>query len=270
LPWRGERDPYRVLVSEVMLQQTQALRVAPIYRAFIERFPTVARLACASSAEVLRAWQNLGYNRRALNLLQTAQAVSASGAFPTTVEGLRRLPGIGPYTARAVASFAFDIDTGVVDANVRRVLTRYIGVRPDADVQDLADELVPPGRSARWNQAMIDLGAEVCRARDPRCASCPLHEGCAWSSGTRGVPERKPSYVRFEDTTRYARGRVVASLREADGPLTRTQIVRRTGLAPARVRGALATLERDGLVAMRGTDVVLGSSAPSPAAWRRR
>lgn len=252
-----------------MLQQTQALRVAPLYEAFIERFPTVAHLARASSADVLRAWQNLGYNRRALNLLRTAHAVSAAGAFPTTVDELRRLPGIGPYTARAVASFAFDVDVGVVDANVRRVLTRYTGLPPEADVQAIADTLVTPRRSARWNQAMIDLGAEVCRARDPRCAGCPLRDGCAWDAGTRFAPERKAS-VRFEETTRYARGRVVASLREAFGPLTRVQIVRRTGLEPGRVIDALATLERDGLVTVRGTEVVLGSSAPSPAASLRR
>jgi A/G-specific adenine glycosylase len=270
LPWRGERDPYRILVSEVMLQQTQALRVAPLYEAFIERFPTVFDLARASSADVLRAWQNLGYNRRALNLWRSARTVADAGGFPETVDGLEALPGVGRYTARAVASFAFGVDAGVVDANVRRLLTRYGGLRPDSDVQETADDLVPPGRAAEWNQAMIDLGAEVCRAREAKCADCPLARGCAWNRGIRIAPAKRKGHVPFAGTTRYARGRVIEVLREADGPLSRAEIVRRSGLDRRRVDGSVTTLERDGLVTVRRYSVLLGSSAPSRADVRRR
>ncbi len=261
LPWRGERDPYRVLVSEVMLQQTQAHRVVEPYLAFLARFPDVGSLARAEAADVLRAWGSLGYNRRALNLWRTARAVVERGSFPRTVEELERLPGIGPYTARAVATFAFDAHVGVVDANVRRVISRAF----DADdVQGLADGLAPRGSAARWNQAMIDLGAEVCRARKPRCDVCPVRMLCVWD-GTHAVAKTQP---RFETTSRYARGRIVDALRS--GHATRDQIVRKTGLERPRAEDAIEGLLRDGLVHLRGARVALGPSEPATAAIRRR
>jgi A/G-specific adenine glycosylase len=272
LPWRGEKDAYRILVSEVMLQQTQAARVVPHYQRFLERFPTVAALAESGVGDVLRAWENLGYNRRALNLWRTAQAVVERGGFPSTVRELQLLPGLGPYTARAVASFAFGADVGVVDANVRRVITRLSGRAPDDDVQDIADRLVPRGRgrAGEWNQAMIDLGAEVCRARAPRCDRCPLLSMCAWSNGVR--PERRPRgpVARFEDTTRYARGAVVRALRQADG-LAPTDLQRRSGLDDQRLADALATLQADGLIGLRRGKIFLGAlSARESADARRR
>jgi A/G-specific adenine glycosylase len=240
-----------------MLQQTQALRVVPIYGRFLERFPSVGALAVASSADVLRAWENLGYNRRALNLWRAARAVHDLGAFPRTVDSLEALPGVGRYTARAVASFAFGLDVGAVDANVRRVITRVAGLRPDSEVQALADELVPRGRSPEWSQAMIDLGAEVCRARSPRCGGCPLRTMCAWSNGVRPAKVRSQPASRFEDTTRYARGLVVQVLRRGDG-LTERVLASRTGLDANRLGDALAGLQRDGLITKLRTRFVLG------------
>ena len=259
LPWRGERDPYRVLVSEVMLQQTQASRVAPIYRRFIERFPTVETLAGAEAADALRAWENLGYNRRALNLWRAARDIVASGGFPRSIDDLEHLPGIGAYTARAIASFAFGVDVGVVDANVRRVLMRMTGTAEG--VQARADSLVPPGDSAAWNQAMIDLGAVVCRARAPRCEACPVARLCT-SRGSAGSVASRPPAPRFETTTRYARGRIVAALRRSCiGAVTVGDLARTTGLEPGRVRSAIRALERDGIVSRRGSRVALGPAA---------
>ncbi|MEX2394771.1 MAG: A/G-specific adenine glycosylase, partial [Actinomycetota bacterium] len=163
LPWRGERDAYRILVSEVMLQQTQASRVVPFYEGFCERFPDVESLAAAAPADVLREWSSLGYPRRAMNLWRAARSIVERGSFPSTVDDLVTLAGVGPYTARAIASFAFDVDVAAVDANVKRVVARFHGVTDG--VQALADALVPTGKAAAWNQAMIDLGAEVCTAR---------------------------------------------------------------------------------------------------------
>jgi A/G-specific adenine glycosylase len=260
LPWREERDPYRVLVSEVMLQQTQAARVAPSYLSFLRRFPTVEALADAGPAEAMRAWGNLGYNRRALNLWRAARSVVERGSFPRTVEGLRDLPGVGPYTARAVAAFAFGAHTGAVDANVRRVLTRATGLAPDADVQELADTLAPRGGSGRWNQALFDLGADVCRPRRPGCGDCPVGGRCAWAAGHRPARARAgPSPVRFETTTRYARGRVVRALRAADSSQPVAALLRATGLDRERLEDALRTLERDGLVERSGARVSLPS-----------
>jgi len=253
LPWRGERDPYRVLVSEVMLQQTQASRVAELYPRFLDRFPTAEALACADGGDVLRAWENLGYNRRALNLWRTARAIVDRGSFPRTIDALDTLPGIGAYTARAVASFAFDVDVAAVDANVRRVVTRLYG--DDQDVQARADGLVPHGRAAAWNQALIDLGAEVCRARGPRCEVCPLRSMCAWKRRPSS-PRRRGTAIAFEDTSRFARGRAVAALRRA--PMTVARLAAATGLERSRLDDALDSLVRDQIVHRSGRRVVLG------------
>lgn len=271
LPWRGERDPYRVLVSEVMLQQTQAARVAAAYPAFLSRFPDAAALARAGSAGVLRAWGNLGYNRRAVALWRACRAIVDAG-FPRTVDELERLPGVGPYTARAVASFAFACDVGVVDANVRRVLTRLYGLAPDADVQAFADELVPGGRSAVWNQAMIDLGALVCRPRSPSCSACPLARRCAFSKGRRAPARTRAREPAFEATPRYVRGRIVAELRLTPRSVGLSTLRERVGVSPDRFASAVRALERDGIVSLRGGRVSLGAAptAPSTEAPRGR
>jgi A/G-specific adenine glycosylase len=239
LPWRRTRDPYAVLVSEVMLQQTQVARVVPRYVAWLQRWPDAASLAAAPPADVLREWIGLGYNRRALRLRDACTIVARDG-WPRTAVGLRALPGVGPYTAAAVASFAFGEQVAAVDVNLARVAGR---------VGREVGELLPDGRADLFNHAMMDLGATVCTARRPRCALCPVAGSCA-SAGTvvpaeaRGGPRQ-----RFEETDRFARGRIVAALAAGDGIPG--------GLGEERTERALAGLLRDGLVVRDGDAVRL-------------
>ncbi len=239
LPWRRTTDPYAILVSEVMLQQTQVARVVPRYEAWLDRWPTAVALAGATRAEVLREWVGLGYNRRAVALHAAATVVARDG-WPAD---LRALPGVGPYTAAAVASFAFGAQVAAVDTNVRRVAGR-LG-RPAA-------ALLAPGRAAHFNQAMMELGATVCTARSPRCADCPVARWCA-SAGQPVVASTRsrsrPAAARFEDTNRWVRGRVVAAL--AAGHALPADI------APARLAPALRGLERDGLIRRVGETFAL-------------
>ncbi len=218
LPWRRTRDPWAILVSEVMLQQTQAARVVPYYERFLARFPDPAACAAAPAAAVLRAWSGLGYNRRALALHRAAGVVAREG-WP---DDLSSLPGVGPYTAAAVASFAFGASVLAVDVNVRRVLSRR-GL-----------EIAEP--SPQLNQALMELGATVCTARAPRCDVCPLAEGCG---GPDAAAPRGRARPRFEDTDRFVRGRVVAALAEGSSL---------PDVAPERLERALDGLERDGLI----------------------
>lgn len=246
LPWRRTRDPYHILVSEIMLQQTQVDRVQPKYHAFLERFPTLEALASASPGDVIRAWAGLGYNRRALNLQRATQAVinDYGGIFPSTPDELRQLPGIGPYTAGAVACFAFERDVAFMDTNIRRVIRRvFSGPDDDAppaserELTALATAAVPPGDGYTWNQAIMELGALVCTAKRPRCAICPLQHDCraftAWKqadeqifhlqpatrSPVRRVAERSPQYV---GSNRFFRGKLVALLRDLPAGTTAT------------------------------------------------
>jgi A/G-specific adenine glycosylase len=245
LPWRETRDPYALLVSEVMLQQTQAARVVPYYESFLARFPDATALAAAPARDVLAAWSGLGYNRRALALHAAARMVAASG-WPAD---LRSLPGVGPYTAAAVASFAWDRDVAAVDTNVRRVIERWDGAsHPPAALARRAAEWLPPGRAAAFNQAMMELGATVCAPRNPRCAACPLRDGCSTrrAGGVAPSPRRRAG-PRFEDTDRWARGRIVAALLAGEAL---------PALHPERLDRALAGLERDGLVVRAGDGTV--------------
>jgi A/G-specific adenine glycosylase len=234
LPWRKTKDPYALLVSEVMLQQTQAARVIPYYEAFLARFPTAQALAAARPRDVLEAWSGLGYNRRALALHAAAKRVAETG-WP---DDLTELPGVGPYTAAAVGSFAWDRQQAAIDTNARRVIERYDGLaRRPAALAARAAELLPPGRAADFNQAMMELGATVCRPRAPRCHECPVRGGCA---GPGEPPSRRRGAERYEDSDRWARGRVVAALL-AGRPLP-------AALTAERRERVLAALERDGLV----------------------
>jgi len=198
LPWRGVRDPYAVLVSEVMLQQTQVARVLDYYPRFLRAYPTLEELASAAPDAVREAWRGLGYYARARNLHATAQLVvgSLDGRLPRRPEELRKLPGIGRYTAGAVASLAFGADVPAVDTNAARVLTRVFGWRRARRARQahrlwaVAGALVPRGRSADWNQALMDLGATICTAHRPRCPACPVRTCCA--TGTRAL-RRRPS-----------------------------------------------------------------------------
>ncbi|MGH2409789.1 MAG: A/G-specific adenine glycosylase, partial [Chloroflexota bacterium] len=226
LPWRHTRDPYRVLVSEVMLQQTQVDRVLPKYGEFLTRFPTIADLAAAPVSEVIRAWKGLGYNLRAIRLHRIAQQVVArhGSELPGTAAGLLALEGIGPYTAGAVACFAFGLPEPVLDTNVRRVLGRIVigpdgPAAPAATLWTIAREVLPHHAAYDWNQALMDIGARICLPRRPKCLLCPARPWCR-SAGkvTDAVRERPASYTAssqapFTGSNRYYRGRVVDHLR---------------------------------------------------------
>src|SRR3954452_12151287 len=182
LPCRFTRDPWAILVSEVMLQQTQAWRVVPHYERFLARYPAPEELVAAPAAEAIAAWSGLGYNRRVLALREAARVVAEEG-WPAP-EALETLPGVGPYTAAAVGSFAWDAPMAAVDTNVRRVIERRDGVRRGARaLARRAAEVLPEGRAALWTQAMMELGATVCRPRRAACGACPLRPGCAGPEG---------------------------------------------------------------------------------------
>ena len=247
-----------MLVCEVMAQQTQVARVAERWGPFLERFPTAAACAEAPVAEVLRWWSGLGYNRRALALHRCAVAVVEhhGGRLPSELGALLALPGIGPYTARAVAAFAFEHDHGVVDTNTARVLARWAGRALSArEVQAAADAAVPCGEAWAWNQALLDLGAMVCTRRSPDCAACPVAAGCRWYEAGRPAPDPADGSAgvttgqsRFEGSDRQGRGRLVEALRRA--PVVTADIAAAMGWPedPARAERVAATLVADGLV----------------------
>jgi A/G-specific adenine glycosylase len=254
-PWREPRpDPYRVLVSEVMLQQTQAARVAPAYLAFLERFPTVGALAAARRREVVRAWSGLGYNRRAVALSETARTVvrDHSGRIPSDPSSLTTLPGVGPYTAAAVASIAFGLPTPALDVNAKRVVARArLGLEPHrartSDIRCAASGWIDRKDPGTWNQAVMDLGREVCRPI-PRCEACPLASICRFRAADRPAPGAPPrrSQPSFQGSMRQVRGRVLRALGERD--LTLGDLAARIGESVDRTIGAVAGLARDGLV----------------------
>ncbi len=251
-PWRARPTPFRVLVSEVMLQQTQAPRVEPVFRAFVRRWPSIRALAGATRAEVVTAWSGLGYNRRAVALHRAARIIVAehAGRVPRSEVELRRLPGIGPYTAAAVASIAFGEPVPLVDTNVRRVLARAeLGVdtvdAAPADVEAVARRVLDGRDPGSWNQALMDLGREVCRPR-PRCGECPLARGCRFLRDG-GVPKTSPNrQPSFEGSMRQVRGAVVRALTR--GPATIERLAAVTGLPAGRVVEAVRALARDGLI----------------------
>ena len=207
LPWRsapGEAppEPYRVWLSEVMLQQTTVAAVAPRFARFVAKWPTVEALAAARDEEVLSEWAGLGYYARARNLIASARELTARGAFPTTAAELRSLPGIGDYTAAAVAAIAFGEQGAAVDTNVARVVARLNAIERPArgEIQQLVLAMLPHGRAGDFTQAMMDLGATICRPRVAQCSACPLRPNCAaYASGTpERFPARKPKRVRPE------------------------------------------------------------------------
>jgi A/G-specific adenine glycosylase len=270
LPWRETRDPYAVLVAEMMLQQTQVDRVVPRYLAFLERFPTLADLAQASTAEVIREWAGLGYNRRALYLQRAARHTMErhQGCLPPDQEALRKLDGVGAYTAAAVACFAYGQQTPVLDTNVRRVLGRLFGGvegLAEAALARVAQEALPEGEAWAWNQALMDLGATVCVQRTPRCHACPLRHDCRAApllqDQEKRVAESRAPYrakaAPFKDSSRYYRGRIVAHLAGLPSG-TATSLdslggVVKPGVAPVDPAWLLALVEglqRDGLVAL--------------------
>jgi A/G-specific adenine glycosylase len=241
LPWRAPgATPWAVLVSEIMLQQTPVSRVLPEYLSWMARWPTPAALAASPAGEAIRQWGRLGYPRRALRLHETATILVArhGGTVPADVDALRTLPGIGSYTAAAVASFAFGQRHAVLDTNVRRVLARLVAGQPipaaassAASVAErrLAESLLPaePSVAARWSVAVMELGALVCTAASPRCDGCPVAGDCGWLAAGRpappdGVARRRTQ--KYDGTDRQCRGRLLAVLRAADGPVRRADI----------------------------------------------
>ena len=254
LPWRDTRDPWAILVSETMLQQTQVARVVPKYVAFLERFPDARCAASAPVGAIVDAWAGLGYNRRAVLLHGAASAVvrDHDGSFPSSLGELLALPGIGPYTARAILTFAFERDTAVLDTNVARVLARQRGRALRArEAQALADELVPPARGWWWNQAMLDLGALVCTKRSPQCSDCPVRATCHWRGegpdpaiGSAGVGVAQS---RFAGSDRQGRGRLVDALRLAPVHDDELALVMGWPLDPVRAAQVAATVVADGL-----------------------
>ena len=283
MPWRGISDPYGILVAEVMLQQTQVERVRPVYLAFLEHFPTLGSLADAPRAEVIRAWGGLGYNRRAVNLQRAAQAAVAcfAGCLPKDQESLRSLPGVGAYTAAAVACFAHDAQVPVIDTNVRRVLGRFFFGQDwaqcsEREMLSLAEAALPVGKAWDWNQALMDLGATLCHARAPRCCDCPLKSRCraaphfkrqgaayaVQAEGSRAREERSPYGAKvesFHGSRRYYRGRVIAFLRELP-PGASASLWELGGVIRKRfghgdvpwLAELLVGLERDGLLTLAG------------------
>ena len=261
LPWRRTVDPWAVLVSEVMLQQTSVARVLPRYGPFMDAFPDPASLAAAPLGDALLLWQGLGYPRRCRNLHAAAVTIVAvhGGSVPFTLEGMLSLPGVGQYTARAVLAFAHSADVAVVDTNVSRVLSRLEG-RPmrARELQERADSLVPAGNAWEWNQVMMDFGARHCTARSPLCGSCPVADLCAWA-GDASVADPAPAsagasrpQARFEGSDRQARGRAMRAL--ASGARTRAELAAEMQIEddPVRAESLVGSLLEDGLAVEEG------------------
>lgn len=263
LPWRGaQASPWSVMVSEYMLQQTPVSRVLPVHAQWLARWPSPADLAAEPTGEAIRMWGRLGYPRRALRLHAAATAIVErhDGDVPAELEQLRALPGVGDYTAAAIAVFAFGRRHAVLDTNVRRVLARAVAGQevPPTSVSrgervraaDLLPE--PDGDAATWSIALMELGALVCTANRPRCADCPLQDQCAWRAAGApaydGPPRRGQAWA---GTDRQCRGRLMAALRDADGPVPRERLARTWDEADQRIK-CLAGLVEDGLAVRVG------------------
>ncbi|MEO5833880.1 MAG: A/G-specific adenine glycosylase [Nakamurella sp.] len=256
LPWRDAgATPWRVLTSEVMLQQTPVVRVVPVFDAWMERWSTPAALAAGPSGEPVRAWGRLGYPRRALRLWQSAGQIVErfGGEVPTTVTDLLTLPGVGHYTARAVAAFGDGRRVPVVDTNVRRVMNRVIRGTDDAGPATPVDLMLmetqlpqPPTVAARFSAAVMELGALVCTAATPSCDECPLRDQCRWRLAGSPPSEVKRRTQAWHGTDRQVRGRILAVLREADEPLT-PAVLAAAWPEPAQWSRCLESLVADGL-----------------------
>src|SRR4051812_13270303 len=261
LPWRApDRSAWGVLVSEVMLQQTPVTRVLPVWHDWMNRWPEASALAAASPGDAVRAWGRLGYPRRALRLHACAVAIvdRHDGAVPSTLDELRALPGVGDYTAAAVAAFAYGAAVAVLDTNVRRVYARLFDgtadaatASPTAGERRKAAALLPAGRPADYSVAVMELGALVCTARTPRCAACPVAGKCLWLAAGRPAAdvERRPQG--YQGTDRQARGRLLAVLRDAAGPVP-PQALDAVWPDATQRRRALHGLITDGLVQPNG------------------
>ena len=260
LPWRRpETSPWGILVSEVMLQQTPVVRVEPVWRQWLSRWPSPAALASSATGDAIHAWGRLGYPRRALRLHAAAVAIveDHGGEVPRTSDKLLALPGVGTYTAAAVSAFAFGERVAVVDTNVGRVLARMVNgsalARPSLTraEMDLATTLLPSdaGIARTWSAAVMELGALVCSARSPRCPDCPVHELCAWRRAGRPAYEGPArSGQAWHGTDRQCRGAILAVLRASKGPVTANEVVNAWSIDDTQRDRCLETLVADGLV----------------------
>ena len=261
LPWRGGgASAWGVLVSEVMLQQTPVARVEPVWREWMDRWPSAAALASASQADAVRAWGRLGYPRRAASLWECARSLVErhGGEVPTSRDELLALPGVGDYTAGAVTSFAHGGRAAVLDTNVKRVFARIWGDEQfpppsvTAGERALAERILPddPAVAAEWAVASMELGALVCTARSPRCDACPVSENCAWRAAGYPASGRATTTTQaWHGTDRQVRGRILAVLRESSEPVQVTGV---DGVPPEQFARSLASLLADGLVTDRG------------------
>ena len=257
MPWRETQDPWHVLVSEVMLQQTHVPRVLPRFERFVALFPTPRACAAASLADMLVEWQGMGYPRRCKNLQLAAQMMvdRFDGEVPQTLNELLELPGVGPYTARAVLTFALDADVAVVDTNVARVLARISGKVLNARAsQEMADAWLPIGFSRDWNQVIMDFGATVCTARKAHCEGCPVFAQCVWKGGVGNEmdPAKTSAFTskpqaKFAGSDRQARGKLMKALTMSGVAQERLAAVMEIADAERAVRLAQA-LVKEGLV----------------------
>lgn len=279
------RDPYKVIISELMLQQTQVDRVLPKFEAFLKQWPTVKDLAQASRKDVMIAWQGLGYNRRARFLHEMAQEIveKYDGIFPTQERDLLKLPGIGKYTARAVQAFAYGKDVGVLDTNIQRIFSRvFFGTEflelkkngvSQKELEACVDQTVPRGKGDPWNQALMDFGALMCTAKSPKCETCPLQTLCVANTHaqqqkllyseflkTKPVIQQTLSRIPFENTDRYFRGRIIDALREKSHHMLdlRNHLETNHGLTnKSRFGAIIEQLMTDKLIMIRGSIVSL-------------
>ena len=255
LPWRISRDPWAILVSEFMLQQTQASRVMAKYKTFLERFPNPTLCASSTPGKVIELWSGLGYNRRAINLHRTAKTIAEkyNGTVPDELSLLLDLPGIGDYTARAILAFSFEKDVAVVDVNVKRVLSRLEGrTLSMKEAQSIADLTLLTGEGWRWNQAMIEIGATICTARKAKCDKCPLKETCTWTKNQAAtdpaIAVKSKRLETFEGSDRQGRGKLISALRNE--PIMEKDVPQIFGWPNdhRRCKRVLKKLEKDGLI----------------------
>jgi A/G-specific adenine glycosylase len=262
LPWRQTRDPYAILVAEVMLQQTQVDRVLPKFGQFMHRYPTIQDLAAAPLAELITEWYPLGYNRRPVRLRAIARQITEEhrGQFPQTFDGLIALEGVGPYTAGAILCFAYEQDVAIIDTNIRRIVHRWLlgpdlphSLANDRQLQPLAEHMLPAGQGYHWNQALMDFGSAVCKSQDPQCQICPVQAHCAAFPailGQRRLPDQKTQ--KFTDSNRYYRGKVLRVLVISSLPASQLGLAIKPDFDPVNdaqwLQQLLDGLTADGLV----------------------